>query len=213
MTRLRVWLSRALEVIAGRRRDDRLAEEIDTHLDLLAAEHMARGLSEDEARLAARRAFGGVEPMKEAHRDQRGMPALDSLVQDVRFAVRSLRRDPGFTVSTVAVLALGIGVNNMLFTILNAHTIRGLPIRSAENVVYVTTTNDRSPDLRVSFRDFVDWQAKTRSFATMAAFTSIPVVLAHDGRGAETLTGTFVSSTAFALDRDATDPRTRLHAC
>ena len=141
MTRLRVWLSRALEVIAGRRRDDRLAEEIDTHLDLLAAEHMARGLSEDEARLAARRAFGGVEPMKEAHRDQRGMPALDSLVQDVRFAVRSLRRDPGFTVSTVAVLALGIGVNNMLFTILNAHTIRGLPIRSAENVVYVTTTN------------------------------------------------------------------------
>jgi predicted permease len=199
MTRLRVWFSRTLDVVLRRRRDARLSEEIDTHLDLLAAEHIARGMSPDDARHAARRAFGGVEPMKEAYRDQRGMPGVDSLVQDVRFAARLLWRDPGFASSAVAVLALGIGINNMLFTILNAHTIRGLPIRAAEQVVYLTTMNDRAPDLRVSFRDFVDWQAKARSFATMAAFTSNPVVLAGDGRAAETFTGTFVSSTGFAL--------------
>jgi putative ABC transport system permease protein len=199
MTRLRVWMSRTLDVVLRRRRDDRLSEEIDTHLDLLAAEHVARGMSPSEARLAARRAFGGVEPMKEAYRDQRGMPGLDSLVQDIRFAARLLWRDPGFAASAVAVLALGIGVNNMLFTILNAHTIRGLPIRAAEEVVYLTTMSDRAPDLRVSFHDFVDWQAKARSFTTMAAFANNPVVLAGDGRAAETLTGTFVSSTAFQL--------------
>ena len=80
------------------------------------------------------------------------MPGVDSLVQDVRFAARLLWRDPGFAASAVAVLALGIGINNMLFTILNAHTIRGLPIRAAEEVVYLTTTSDKAPDLRLVSR-------------------------------------------------------------
>ncbi len=151
MTTLRVWIWRALDLVLRRRRDDRLTEEIDTHLELLEAEQIARGLSPEDARLAARRAFGGVEPMKETYRDHGGIPVLDTLLQDFRFAGRLLWRDPAFAASAVAVLALGIGVNTMLFTILNAHTIRGLPIRAADEVVYLTAMNDRVPDLGMSF--------------------------------------------------------------
>ncbi len=199
MTRLRVFLSRTLDIVLGRRRDDRLSEEIQAHLDLLTAEHMKHGLCADEARLAARRAFGGVEQVKEDYRDQRGLPHLETLLQDVRLAVRLLRRDPGFAAAAVAVLGLGIGVNNMLFTILNAHTIRGLPIRDADRVVYMTTFDDRSPDLGVSFLDFTDWRAGARSFDALAAFTTEPAVLSGDGRAPYTFNGTFVSATAFAL--------------
>ena len=137
--------------------------------------------------------------MKEDYRDQRGLPHLETLLQDVRLAVRLLRRDPGFAAAAVAVLGLGIGVNNMLFTILNAHTIRGLPIRDADRVVYLTTFDDRSPDLGVSFLDFTDWRSGARSFDALAAFTTEPAVFSGDGRAPYTFTGTFVSATAFAL--------------
>ena len=199
MTRLRVFLSRALDIVLRRRREERLSEEIQAHLDLLAAEHMTRGLGADEARLAARRAFGGVEQVREEYRDQRGLPRLDTLLQDLRLAVRLLWRDPGFAAAAVAVLGLGIGVNNMLFTIVNAHTIRGLPIREPARVVYLTTRDDRTPNLGVSFLDFTDWQAGARSFEALAAYNNEPVVVSGDGRAPDTFSGTFVSANAFAL--------------
>ena len=84
MTRIRVFLSRALDLVLRRRRDQRLSEEIETHLDLLAAEQMTLGLNEEEARRAARRAFGGVARIKEQYQDQRGLPLVDTTLQDLR---------------------------------------------------------------------------------------------------------------------------------
>ena len=161
---VRIWVSRLLDVIFRRRRDDRLDEEIASHLHLLEAELVARGASLQEARLAARRAFGRVDSIKDEYRDHRGFPGADALAQDARFAVRLLRRDPSFTLAAVAVLGLGIGVNSMLFTIVNAHAIRGLPIRDARNVLYLTTADDRRPDVSVSLPDFNDWRAGATSF-------------------------------------------------
>jgi hypothetical protein len=132
---IRVLLSRALDLVLGRRRDERLSEEVQAHLTLLTDEYIARGMRPEDARTAALRAFGGVEQMKEAYREQRGLPFADALMQDVRFAARLLRRDRAFTITAVLVLGIGIGVNNMLFTILNAHTIRGLPIEDVEQVL------------------------------------------------------------------------------
>ena len=103
---------------------------------------------------AARRAFGGVDQIKEAHRDQRGLPLVDALGQDVRFALRLMRRNPGFAVTAVLVLGLGIGVNNMLFTILNAHTLRGLPIPRSDRVLFLSTVDDRGRDRGLSFADY-----------------------------------------------------------
>ncbi|HXW05000.1 MAG TPA: ADOP family duplicated permease [Vicinamibacterales bacterium] len=199
MTTLRVLVNRCLEFLLRRRRDARLSEEIQVHLDLLTDEYAARGLPPDDARRAARRAFGGVDRVTADYRYQRGLPALDGLLQDVRFAGRLLGRDPGFTLAAVAVLAVGIGVNNMLFTIVNAHTLRGLPIEDVGRVVSLSTFDEQNRAGGVSFLDFVDWRLETRSFTQMAAYTSAPVVVAEDGRAPERLDATFVSASAFPL--------------
>ena len=128
MTAIRVLASRLLDLLFARRRERRLEEEIAGHLDLLADQYIAGGMAPAEARRAARRAFGSIDRVREAHRDQRGLPLLDALRQDLRFAFRLLARNRGFAVTAVLVLGVGIGINNMLFTILNAHTLRGLPI-------------------------------------------------------------------------------------
>ena len=195
---IRVALSRVLDLMLRRRRDELLAEEIQSHLDQLAADYAARGMTPAEAQIAARRAFGGIEQTKEAYRDQRGLPVVDALTQDVRFAVRLLRRDRGYSLTAVLVLALGIGVNNMLFTIVNAHTIRGLPIDRVDRVVYVSTFDDRIPDRGLSFPDFEDLRSAAQS-VNLAAFAGAPMVIAEDERAAERLDGAFVSENAFSL--------------
>jgi putative ABC transport system permease protein len=199
VTTIRVLLSRALDLVLGRRRDERLTEEIQAHLDLLTDEYVVRGMTPAEARLAARRAFGGVDQVRAVYRDQRGLPFVDALTQDVRFAVRLLRRDRGFAVTSVLVLGLGIGVNNMLFTILNAHTIRGLPMNRVDRVVHISTFDDRNADRGVSYADFEDFRSAAQSFVGLAAFTNAPVAVAGDGHTPERLESTFVSENAFAL--------------
>jgi hypothetical protein len=113
MTPLRVFWSRFVGIF--RRNDSELDEEIQTHLDLLARENVERGMSPEAARAAARRSFGGVMRTTEACRDQRGWPLIDSLFQDVRFAVRLLAQRRAYTATAVLALGLGIGVNNTLY--------------------------------------------------------------------------------------------------
>ena len=196
---IRVLMSRLLDGFLRRPREARLDEEIRSHIDLLAADYAARGLPETDARDAALRAFGGVEQIKEAYRDQRGLPVVDALAQDVRFALRLLRRYPGFTVTAVLVLGIGIGVNNMFFTILNAHTIRGLPLRDAGRVVYVSGFDDRTPDLRMSFADFADIRGAAAGVVNLGAFLGRPIVLSGDGRSAERLEAAYVSEDTFEI--------------
>lgn len=93
MTRLRVWVSRVLGLVGRRWRDEDLVDDIDAHLDLLAAEHRRRGLSPADAAAAARRESGGVESMKEACRDRRGLLIVEQTWQDVRYALRQMRRN------------------------------------------------------------------------------------------------------------------------
>jgi putative ABC transport system permease protein len=198
-TGVRVFVSRVLDVVLRRRRDDRLAEEVQTHLDLLTQDYIGRGMTPADARLAARRAFGGVDQVTAVYREQRGLPLVDTVAHDVRFAARLLGRDRGFTLTAVLVLGVGIGVNNMLFTILNAHTIRGLPIHRVDRVMYISTFDDRTPERGLPYPDFVDLQNAAHTFTGIAAFTSAPVTVSGDGQAAERLEAAFASANAFAL--------------
>ena len=199
MTRVRVLMSRALDLLFSRRRERRLEEEIRDHLDLLTEQFAATGLAPDDARAAARRAFGGVDQIKEAYRDQRGLPFVDVLGQDVRFAVRMMRRNRGFALTAVLVLGLGIGVNNMLFTIFSAHTLRGLPIRQSQRVLFISSLDNRGADRGLSFADYTDIRNAARRYRGIAAFRSGPMVVAGDGHAAERLDGAFVTANTFDL--------------
>jgi putative ABC transport system permease protein len=202
---LKVFLSRLSDVFRRRQRDQRLTEEIEGHLNLLAADFAAKGLSPAAARAAARRAFGGVDQMASSYRDQRGLPLLDALALDARLALRLMGRNRGFTLLAVLVLGLGIGVNNMSFTILNAHTIRGLPIPDADRVAYVSTIDARQAERGVSYSDFIDIRDSARTVTALAAFTSSPAVIADEGRSPDRVEAAYV--TANTLDTIATPIR------
>jgi len=199
MTSIRTALSRLLDLVLSGRRERRLEEEIRGHLDLLAEQYVAAGMTPNEARAAARRAFGGVEQMKEAYRDQRGLPIADAIGQDVRFAIRLLGRNRGFALTAILVLGLGIGVNNMLFTILNTHTLRGLPIPASRRVLFLSTVADRGPERGLSFPDYRDIVLAVRHYRGIAAFRPGPMAIAGDGHAAERLDGAFVTANTFDL--------------
>jgi predicted permease len=131
----RVW-NRLAGSLAGGRREAELADEFESHIGMLTEENLRRGMSPAEARRAALLVFGGVEAAKESYRDQRGLPTLDSVRQDVRYALRGMRRNPVFTAVAVACLALGIGANTAIFSLINAVMIRSLPVHHPEQLVF-----------------------------------------------------------------------------
>ena len=159
---LRTLLSRLLEFAVRDRRERRLKDEIQAHLDLLTEEHMARGLSRQDAVLAARRSFGGVDQIKERYRDQRGLPLLDWLMQDIRFAVRLMRKNALFSVTAAGSLALSIGALTIAFSAVNAIVFKPLPISDAGRVYQL-----QSGTLPWSYLDYRDLQERL-DFATLA---------------------------------------------
>ncbi len=171
-------------------------EEAAAHIDLLTQDLIRQGMTLPEARRVARVKFGGIEAAKEQHRDSRGLPWLDGVMQDVRFAIRAMMRSPGFTFTAVAMLALGIGVNVIVFTVTDAALFRGFPlVRENNRLVYLTSGSGCC----TSYPDFVDWRAQAKSFDGMAAVHGLQKSYS-DGRGfAETYITTDVSADTFHL--------------
>jgi putative ABC transport system permease protein len=193
------WLARLLGVARRRHGDLALQDEIDTHLALQAEEFERRGMSPADARDAARRAFGGVDKTKADYRYQRGLPILDTLSQDVRFASRVLIRDSSFAITAVVVLAIGIGVNNMMFTMIYGSTLRGLPIERPDRVLFVSTFDQRFPDRALSYPEFDDISRGARTLTGLAAFVNAPVAVSDEHRTPERVDGTYLTANAFEL--------------
>ena len=137
MRSLRAWLAGSF----GReRRDQKLADEREAHLLLHIDENLSTGMSLEEAQRDARIKLGGIEQTKENCRERRGLPLLESFLRDLCFGARTLRKNPGFTAVAVLTLALGIGLNTGIFTILNGAALRLLPIPHADQVLGVSQT-------------------------------------------------------------------------
>ncbi|HVS53668.1 MAG TPA: ABC transporter permease [Opitutaceae bacterium] len=161
--------------------DAEMAEEMRTHLELHAAENEKRGMSADAARYAAQRAFGGVEQIKERARDERGWVCLEQFAQDVRHGLRALRKNPLFTGVAVVTLALGIGANTAMFSVLDAVLLHPLPFPDSGKLVAVW---ERQPETGahnvVSSGVYLDWQEQNSAFEAIGAFTGIGATLRGD---------------------------------
>jgi predicted permease len=185
-------------------RDDReLAHELDAHLAMATAEHMRRGLTPDQARRAAQLELGGLAQLHEAHRDVRGLPRLDSLLQDLRYALRTLRRDPGFTLFAVLIIGLGIGASATVFSVINALLLRPLPFRDADHLVWIANgSDDGVREYMTQPQHYLDLEDQTRTFAELAAYNSFyrrgDAKLTGDG-DPERLTRVAVSGNFFPL--------------
>jgi putative ABC transport system permease protein len=180
-------------------RDSRLDEEVRHHLDALTEDFRRRGLPAGEAREAALRSFGGVDRIKLLHREQASLPVLDAATQDARFALRLFRRDRGFAATAILVLGIGIGVNNMMFTLIYSYTMRGLPIERADRVLHIGAFDERFPDRALSYPDFIDLQDSARGFVGIAAYTTAPVAVGDEDRAPDRFTGTYLSANALSL--------------
>ena len=196
---MRAWLSRLAEFLFRRSREARLSSEIEHHLDLLAEDHKARGLSDAEARLAARREFGGVDRTRIVHREQRGLPIVDTLIQDVRFAWRVLWRDRGFALTAIVVLGVGLGVNNMFFTLVYAHKFRGLPIERPDRVLFISTFDDRVSDRAISLPEFDDVRTAQTSFMGLGAYVGGVATIGDPDRTPDRFEATYFTAGTFEL--------------
>lgn len=193
------FISRLLDLVLRRQREDRLSEEIQAHLDLMADDYVAQGMSQAEAQLAARKSFGGVDQTRMRYREQRGFAIVDTLLQDVRFAIRVLARDRGFALTAILVLGVGLGVNNLFFTLVYAHKFRGVKLQDVERVMHISTFDDRGANRLVSLPEFSDLQAGATSFNGLAAYVNGVATVGDEGRPPDRFNAAYVTANAFAL--------------
>jgi len=195
---LRIFASRFLEIFRRRKLDSELDAELRAHLDALTEENIRRGMTSEEARHAARREFGGVEQTKELYRERRGLPFFETLFHDIRFGARMLAKNPGFTIVAVLALALGIGANTAIFSVVKAVLLRGLPFKDPAQLVRVNESVAKGGRSPVAYPNYLDWRAQNSVFEEMAAFGNCEMIL--DGKDkSDRLDCEQVSDTYFPL--------------
>src|SRR5687768_9160580 len=173
MSRWLAGLRVALRSVLRRSRvEDELGEEFQFHLERQIEEGLRAGLAPGEARQAALRAMGAIEKSKEECRDMRSALLLQDLLADLRYAGRALLRTPGFAVLAIAIMALGIGANTAIFSVVNRVLLNPLPYPGADRIVRVTTRNVMTGEINplVNLLNFRDWRDQSSSFEAIATY-------------------------------------------
>ena len=185
------------------RRHDELREEIDTHLRMAERDRVERGEPEPEARARARHDFGNVPLIVDRTEDTWRGVWLARLLQDVRFGVRLLRRNPGFTAVILLCLTLGLGVSTTIFSAVNGLFLRALPYADADRLVVIRSVNTRDPrgSGGVSWADFLSWQAASPAIAEAGVWSPALATFIQPEQDREPLAGAVVSPGVLPLIR------------
>lgn len=212
MRALRRFLARIWNFAAGRRDSERLREEMEEHIALQTDVNLRAGMAPAEARRQALLKWGAADAVREQYHAEKGLPGLEAMLQDVRFAARVLRKSPAFTVVAVLTLALGIGANAAIFTLVNALMLKNLPVADPKTLVRLGNNNDCC--VGIGFRDNGEYSYFTTDSyqylrknvpefeelaAIQAGFAYRPVVVRRDGSqdAPRSVMGEFVSGNYF----------------
>jgi len=196
MNRLRAWLLRLAGTLPNERREHELAAEIEAHLQLHIDDNLRAGMAPEQARREAILKLGGVESTKQFCRERNGIPLLENLLRDVQFALRQLRKNPGFTCTAVLMLALGMCAAVAIFGFVDASLIKPLPYRNPNRLVGVFEKVPLFPQSNLSYPDYLDWKKLNAVFGSLDVYR-------HDGcivntaSGAQPAMGTRVSDGFF----------------
>jgi len=196
MKALRAMVVRIAGLFDRDHRDSELRAELESHVQMHVDDNLRSGMTYEEARRQALLKLGGVEKVTEAYREQRGLPFLETSIQDVRYAFRGMRRNLGFTCVALLTLALGIGANSALFSVVNGVLLNPLPYPDSGRLTILYSSSKNFQHGSVSYANFLDWQAQTKSFSSMAAFRDDDWNLTGQSE-AERLHGYMVSSGFF----------------
>ena len=178
---LRRAAARVLALIRKRRLDQELDGEVLAHLELAERDLVASGATPEEARRIARIRFGGIEQVKEEHRDRRGVRWMDALMRDLRYGFAAVVRNPGFSAAVVGVLALGIGANVAMFSVVDAVLLKPLPFPESHRIVRVWEAPRPGVSNDTSTLDFLDWKRLGTVFEALAAEQQLSVSLTGSG--------------------------------
>jgi hypothetical protein len=160
------------QLLIRRRRYDELSESIREYLDEKIADLMDRGMTREQAEQTARREFGNVTRIEERSREVWQWPTLESILADLRFALRQLVKSPGFTITAVLTLAMGVGGNTAVFSVVDAALLKPLPYRNADRLVMVAQELPKEPAPAFdTFREYQEWNHSSNSFEKLAAAT------------------------------------------
>ncbi len=174
---LRIFLARLRGTLQKGRLDEELDEELRVHLEMQTEENVRRGMEPREARRVAHLSLGGVEQVKEACRDRRGLPVIETTLRDLGYGLRMLRRNPGFAAVAVLTLAIGIGANAAIFGVINSVLLRPLPYPESERLVALFNSYPKvMPDLSAygyccnSAPDYIERREETEVFESVTMF-------------------------------------------
>ena len=198
-------LQKLFSLFLKKRMDADLDAELSTHVELATEEFVRQGMTREEARRRAVVSLGGIEQTKELHRDTRGLPALETILQDLRYAVRTLRRDAGFALFTVLIIALGVGASATVFSVVNSLLVRPLPFKDPGSLVWIANkvdTEDNMSGRTVQVMPMIALRDRNQSFVDIAGFFAFfgagDFNLTGDGEP-ERLTAVAVSKTFFPV--------------
>ncbi|MFA5909691.1 MAG: ABC transporter permease [Vicinamibacterales bacterium] len=195
---LRRLAHRWLALIRQGRLDRELDDEVLAHLEMAEQDGLARGLTPDEARREARLAFGGIPQMKEVHRDDRSARWVENFINDTRHGIAALRRDPAFTLVAVGVLALGIGANTAMFSLVDGVLFKPLPFPNPERIVRLWEAPSATTRNSTTTRNFVEFKRQNRSFAALSAESLSTATVSINGEPTR-LNGRDVSADHFTV--------------
>ena len=196
MKYLRAWLLRCAGLFRNEQGGSEFSEELEAHLQMHIEDNLRSGMNPQEARRHALLKLGGVQQVKEKYRERQGLPALEMLWSDIRFGARVLWKSRGFTIVAIVTLALGIGGNTAIFSIVSGVLLHPLPFPEPEQLVALHESKPNFNQGSISYPNFLDWQKDNRTFSAVAVARGYAFSLTGKGE-AEQLNAEFVSGSFF----------------